>query len=101
MSGNVTRMISLASGTLPEFGPVEVTRAAADAGFHGCGIWFDSQTWATRGIIAFVDGRYREAELSLKKALEAGVHELSADINIIRYHQIWAIERQGRLDEAD
>ncbi len=63
--------------------------------------WFDSQTWATRGIMAFVDGRYREAELSLKKALETGVSPLSADYNIIRYHEIWAVERQGRLDEAE
>ena len=41
----MTRIISLASGTLPEFGPVEVTRAAAAGGFNGCGIWFDATTW--------------------------------------------------------
>lgn len=49
------RIISLASGTLPEFGPVEVTRAAAAGGFNGCGIWFDAATWTdvtTRDVAA-------------------------------------------------
>jgi sugar phosphate isomerase/epimerase len=51
----VARLISLASGTLPEFGPAEVTRAAAAGGFNGCGIWFDAATWTdetTRGVAA-------------------------------------------------
>ena len=69
MSGNVTRMISLASGTLPEFGPVEVTRAAADAGFQGCGIWFDSQTWtdATTHDVgnAFVESGLKPLEIEV------------------------------------
>ncbi len=38
-------MLSLASGTLPECTPVEVLRAAASAGFDGCGIWYDKTTW--------------------------------------------------------
>jgi len=63
--------------------------------------WFDSQTWATRGIMAFVDGRYHEAELWLKKALDTTVSDIGVDSAIIRYYQIWAIERQGRLAEAE
>lgn len=36
------RLISLASGTVPEFSPVAVVEAAAAAGFGGCGVWFDA-----------------------------------------------------------
>lgn len=39
------RTLSLASGTLPEFAPVEVVRAAAAAGFAASGIWYDAATW--------------------------------------------------------
>lgn len=38
-------MISLASGTLPEFDPPTVVEAAAAAGFDGCGIWFDPESF--------------------------------------------------------
>lgn len=50
----MSRLISLASGTLPEFGPVEVVHAAAQAGFAGCGIWFDAESWteATTSSVA-------------------------------------------------
>ena len=51
----MTRLISLASGTLPEFGPVDVVHAAAAAGFGGSGIWFDAETWTeqtTRDVAA-------------------------------------------------
>ena len=49
------RLLSLASGTLPEFGPVAVVEAAAAAGFGGSGIWFDAAAWTeqtTRDVAA-------------------------------------------------
>ncbi len=39
------RLLSLATGTLPEFSPAEVTRACAEAGWPACGIWYDPETW--------------------------------------------------------
>jgi len=39
------RLISLAAGTLSDFTPVQTVHAAAKAGFGGCGIWFDAETW--------------------------------------------------------
>ncbi len=63
--------------------------------------WHDSERWATRGIIAFIDGQYQEAELLLRKAADTRVSVELLDFNIIRFHLIRAIERQGRLDEAE
>jgi len=67
--GNVTRIISLASGTLPEFGPVEVTRAAAGGGFNACGIWFDFKTWTeitTRDVArAFAESGLQPLEIEV------------------------------------
>jgi len=37
--------ISLASGVVPEFGPVETIRAAAFAGFDAVGLWVDPADW--------------------------------------------------------
>lgn len=51
----MTRLISLASGTLPEFDPIEVVHAAAEAGFGGCGIWFDAKSWTERTTSAVAD----------------------------------------------
>ena len=39
------RLLSLAAGSLPEFSPVEITNAAAEAGWPGCGIWFEPKDW--------------------------------------------------------
>ena len=39
------RLLSLAAGSLPEFSPVEVANAAAEAGWSGCGIWFEPKDW--------------------------------------------------------
>jgi sugar phosphate isomerase/epimerase len=39
------RLISLAAGTLADVGPVECARAAAAAGWPGCGVWFDAETF--------------------------------------------------------
>lgn len=41
----MTRLLSLAAGTLAEFGPADTVRAAADAGFDAAGIWFDADEW--------------------------------------------------------
>lgn len=51
----MTRLISLASGTLPEFNPVQVVHAAAQAGFGGSGIWFDAKSWTDRTTAAVAD----------------------------------------------
>ena len=37
--------ISLASGVVPEFGPVETIRAALAGGFDQVGLWVDPATW--------------------------------------------------------
>lgn len=37
--------ISLASGVLPEFGPVDCVRAAAAAGFDAVGLWVEPADW--------------------------------------------------------
>jgi sugar phosphate isomerase/epimerase len=37
--------ISLASGVVPEFGPVETVEAAAAGGFDAVGLWVDPATW--------------------------------------------------------
>ncbi|MDE2302917.1 MAG: sugar phosphate isomerase/epimerase [Sphingomonadales bacterium] len=37
--------ISLASGVVPEFGPVETVRAAALAGFDAVGLWIEPERW--------------------------------------------------------
>lgn len=39
------RRISLASGVLPEFGPIETIRAAEAGGFDAVGLWVEPETW--------------------------------------------------------
>jgi sugar phosphate isomerase/epimerase len=51
----MTRLISLASGTLPEFGPVDVVHAAAEGGFGGSGIWFDAPSWTQETTAAVAE----------------------------------------------
>ncbi|MBU6266489.1 MAG: sugar phosphate isomerase/epimerase [Sphingomonadales bacterium] len=41
----VTNPIALASGVLPEFGPVDIVRAAAGAGFDAVGLWVEPAEW--------------------------------------------------------
>lgn len=51
-------MLSLAAGVLPGFGPDEIVRAAAAAGFEAAGIWFDADDWTdatTRRVAAALD----------------------------------------------
>lgn len=38
--------ISLASGVLPEFGPVETAKAAISSGFDGVGLWVEPDQWS-------------------------------------------------------
>jgi sugar phosphate isomerase/epimerase len=40
--------ISLASGVVPEFPPLETIRAAAFGGFDAVGLWIDPEHWTTR-----------------------------------------------------
>ncbi len=42
--------IALASGVVPEFGPLETIRAAAAAGFDGVGLWVEPANWTTQII---------------------------------------------------
>ncbi len=49
--------ISLASGVVPEFGPVETIRAARDGGFDAVGLWVAPETWT--------DATTREARAAL------------------------------------
>jgi sugar phosphate isomerase/epimerase len=42
------REISLASGVLPEFGPVAIVEAAAAAGFDAVGLWVEPDAWTDR-----------------------------------------------------
>ncbi len=54
----VSRILSLATGTLPDISPPEVVRAAAAAGFSHTGIWFDPETWTnatTRAVRAALE----------------------------------------------
>jgi sugar phosphate isomerase/epimerase len=51
--------ISLASGVLPEFGPVETVRAAMAGGFDGVGLWVEPENWTadtTREVKAVLNG---------------------------------------------
>jgi sugar phosphate isomerase/epimerase len=53
-----SRLLSLAAGTLPEFGPAETVDAAAAAGFPAVGVWFDPATWSAqvlRSVAARLD----------------------------------------------
>lgn len=47
------RLISLASGVLPEFSPIETARAAVAAGWPAVGIWVEPATW-TNAVAAEV-----------------------------------------------
>ncbi len=38
-------LISLASGVLPEFTPVQTATAAVESGFRAVGLWVDPATW--------------------------------------------------------
>jgi hypothetical protein len=44
--------ISLASGVLPEFGPLETIRAAAFGGFDAMGLWVEPENWTAQTTIA-------------------------------------------------
>lgn len=39
--------ISLASGVLPEFGPVDIVRAAVDGNFDAVGLWVEPEEWTS------------------------------------------------------
>jgi sugar phosphate isomerase/epimerase len=49
-------MISLAAATVADLGPAAAVGVAAEAGFDGVGIWFDSETW-TSGVARDVSAR--------------------------------------------
>jgi sugar phosphate isomerase/epimerase len=41
----MTPLLSLASGVIPEAGPVQTVYAAADAGYAAVGLWVDTERW--------------------------------------------------------
>lgn len=61
--------ISLASGVLPEFGAVDVVRAAAEAGFDAAGLWVEPGEWSqtttqeTRSVLADSGMRLLDVEV--------------------------------------
>lgn len=54
------RLLSLASGVLPEFAPTETTAAAIASGWPAVGIWVDPATW-TPAVAIEVRDRTRDA----------------------------------------
>ncbi len=46
-ASDTPRLLSLASGVLPEFSPQEAARAAAQAGWEAVGLWVDPTTWTS------------------------------------------------------
>ncbi len=59
-----TRILSLASGVLPDFGPEQTASAAARAGWHATGIWVEPATW-TAATTRAVRDRLSDAGLSV------------------------------------
>lgn len=58
------RLISLASGVLPDFGPVETAQAAIAAGWPAVGIWVEPTTW-TDAIAAEVRTRVTDVGITV------------------------------------
>jgi len=42
--------ISLASGVVPEFGPIDTIKAAVAGGFDAVGLWIEPELW-TPGLL--------------------------------------------------
>ncbi|MDE2404875.1 MAG: TIM barrel protein [Sphingomonadales bacterium] len=79
--------ISLASGVLPEFGAVEVVRAAAAAGFDAAGLWVEPADWnaattrAVRGALAETGLPVLDVEVAwLKPGADIDDHRRLIDI---------------------
>jgi sugar phosphate isomerase/epimerase len=54
-----SRLISLASGVMPDFSPVETAAAAVKSGFPAVGLWVEPPNWTaatTREVRAVLDG---------------------------------------------
>jgi sugar phosphate isomerase/epimerase len=79
--------ISLASGVLPEFGPVETIKAAAAGGFDAVGLWVEPETWTTamtresKAALADTGLELLDAEVIwLKPDSDMALHRRSIDI---------------------
>lgn len=57
-------LLSLASGVLPEFSPVDTAAAAVAAGWPAVGIWVDPKTW-TASVAAEVRSRTADAGVTV------------------------------------
>jgi sugar phosphate isomerase/epimerase len=60
----LTRLLSLASGVLPEFSPEQTARAAIAAGWPAVGIWVEPATW-TRAIATDIRARTHDAGITV------------------------------------
>ena len=79
--------LSLASGILPEFGPVEIVQAAAFAGFDAVGLWVEPADWtaattrAVRAALAETGLPVLDVEVAwLKPGAELADHRRIIDI---------------------
>lgn len=79
--------ISLASGVLPEFGAVDVVKAAVSGGFDAVGLWVEPENWTaatTREVRAVLDGSGLELldveVIWIKPDSDLDAHRRSIDI---------------------
>jgi sugar phosphate isomerase/epimerase len=79
--------IALASGVLPEFGPVETIRAAVAGGFDAVGLWVEPKNWTTATIrdakSALADSGLELLDVEviwIKQDSDMSMHKRSIDI---------------------
>ena len=78
------RIISLASGVLPEFPPEQVVASAAAAGFNAVGIWYDADIWS------------EQLTRTLARALQEQ-HLIALDIEVVWFHPGEKIDCHDRI----
>jgi sugar phosphate isomerase/epimerase len=79
--------ISLASGIVPEFGPLETIRAAATGGFDAVGLWVEPENWTAKTTrdcrAALVDTRLELLDVEviwIKPGSDMAAHKKVIDI---------------------
>jgi sugar phosphate isomerase/epimerase len=78
------RIISLASGVLPEFPPEQIVASAAAAGFNAVGIWYEADTWS------------EQLTRNLARALKEQ-HLIALDIEVVWFHPGEKIDCHDRI----
>jgi sugar phosphate isomerase/epimerase len=76
--------ISLASGVLPEFGPVETIKAAVAGGFDAVGLWVEPENWTATTI--------RESKAALA---DSGLELLDVEVIWIKPDSDMAMHRRS------